>query len=60
MELEIILVWAIIMTITSGIVVVILLNLKKKHEQEIREKDNEIQDKIINWKRNNPGHFNRE
>ena len=39
-----ILIWAIIMTITLGILVVILLNLKKKHDQDIREKENEIQD----------------
>lgn len=39
-----ILVWAIIMTITLGILVVILLNLKKKHDQDIRDKENEIQD----------------
>ena len=31
-----IIVWAIIMTITLGILVVILLNLKKKHDQDIR------------------------
>ena len=35
-----ILVWAIIMTITLGILVVILLNLKKKHDQDIRDKEN--------------------
>ena len=39
-----ILVWAIIVTITLGILVVILLNLKKKHDQDIRDKENEIQD----------------
>ncbi len=39
-----IIVWAIIMTITLGILVVILLNLKKKHDQDIRDKENEIQD----------------
>jgi len=39
-----ILVWAIIMTITLGILVVVLLNLKKKHDQDIRDKENEIQD----------------
>lgn len=39
-----ILVWAIIMTITLGILVVLLLNLKKKHDQDIRDKENEIQD----------------
>jgi len=37
-----ILVWAIIMTITLGILVVILLNLKKKHDQDILYKENEI------------------
>jgi len=37
-----ILVWAIIMTITLGILVVILLNLKKKHDHDIRDKENEI------------------
>ena len=31
------------MTITLGILVVVLLNLKKKHDQDIREKENEIQ-----------------
>ena len=43
-EMILILVWAIIMTITLGILVVILLNLKKKHDQDIRDKENEIQD----------------
>jgi len=38
-----IVVWAIIMTVTLGILVVILLNLKKKHDQDIREKEDEIQ-----------------
>jgi len=32
------------MTITIGILVVVLLNLRKKHDQDIREKENEIQD----------------
>ena len=32
------------MTITLGILVVVLLNLKKKHDQDIRDKENEIQD----------------
>ena len=35
-------VWAIIMTITLRILVVISLNLKKKHDQDIRDKENEI------------------
>ena len=39
-----IIVWAIIMTVTLGILVVILLNLKKKHDQDIRYKENEIQE----------------
>jgi hypothetical protein len=39
-----ILIWAVIMTVTLGILVIILLNLKKKHDQDIREKENEIQD----------------
>ena len=39
-----ILVWAIIMTITLGILVVILLNLKKKHDLDIHDKENEIQE----------------
>jgi len=43
-EMILILVWAIIMTITLGILVVILLNLKKKHDQDIQDKENEIQD----------------
>ena len=43
-EMILILVWAIIMTITLGILVVILLNLKKKHDQDIRDKENEIQE----------------
>ena len=41
--MTLILVWAIIMTVTLGILVVILLNLKKKHDQDIRDKENEIQ-----------------
>jgi len=43
-EMMLILVWAIIMTITLGILVVVLLNLKKKHDQDIRDKENEIQE----------------
>jgi len=43
-EMILILVWAIIMTVTLGIIVVVLLNLKKKHDQDIRDKENEIQD----------------
>jgi len=39
-----ILVWAIIMTITLGILVAVLLSLKKKHDSDIRNKENEIQD----------------
>jgi len=42
MTIEPTFVWAIIMTITLGIVVVILLSLKKKHDQDIRDKENEI------------------
>ena len=40
-----ILVWAIIMTITLGILVVILLNLKKKHDQEIQDVNNKLEKK---------------
>ena len=40
-----ILVWAIIMTITLGILVVILLNLKKKHDQEIQDMNNKLEKK---------------
>ena len=43
-EEMIILVWALIMTIIFVILVVVLLNLKKKHEQDIRYKEDEIQD----------------
>ena len=43
-EMGLILVWAIIMTITLGILVVVLLNLRKKHDQDIQDKENEIQD----------------
>jgi len=43
-EMILILVWAIIMTITLGILVIVLLNLKKKHDQDINEKENEIQE----------------
>ena len=39
-----ILVWAIVMTATLGILVVEILNLKKKHDQDIRHKEDEIQD----------------
>lgn len=39
-----ILIWAIIMTITLGVFVVILLNLKKKHDTDNREKENQIHD----------------
>jgi len=41
-EMILILVWAMIMTITLGILVAILLNLKKKHDQDIRYKESEI------------------
>ncbi len=46
MEIEtiLILVWALIMTVTLGILVVILLNLKKKHDQDIHHKEDEIQE----------------
>ena len=43
-EEMIILVWALIMTVIFVILVVVLLNLKKKHEQDIRYKEDEIQD----------------
>ncbi len=43
-EMILILVWAIIMTITLGILVAIILNLKKKHDQDIRYKEDEIQE----------------
>lgn len=48
MELEIILilVWAIIMTATLGILVAVILNLKKKHDQDIRDKEDEIIDLV--------------
>lgn len=45
-EMVLILVWAIVMTITLGILVVVLLNLKKKHDEDIRNKENEIQNVI--------------
>jgi len=44
-EMILILVWAIIMTITLGILVVILLNLKKKHDQEIQDMNNKLEKK---------------
>jgi len=43
-EMILILVWAIIMTVTLLILVVVLLNLRKKHDQDILEKENQIQD----------------
>jgi len=43
-EMILILVWAIIMTVTLLILVVVLLNLRKKHDQDIRDKQNQIQD----------------
>ena len=39
-----ILVWAIIMTITLALLVVVILNLKKKHDRDIHEKEDEIHD----------------
>jgi len=42
-ETILILVWAIVMTITLGILVAVILNLKKKHDQDIRYKEDEIQ-----------------
>jgi len=46
MEIEIILilVWAVIVSVTLGILVAFLLKLKKRHDQDIRHKENEIQD----------------
>jgi len=46
MEIEtvLILIWALIMTVTLGILVVVLLNLKKKHDQDILHKEDEIQE----------------
>jgi len=42
MELELILVWAIIVTITLGIIVGFLIKLRRKHDQDIRYKEDEI------------------
>ena len=39
-----ILVWAVIMTVTLGILVAVILNLKKKHDQDILHKEDEIQE----------------
>jgi len=41
---ELALVWAIIVTITLGIIMTFLIKLRKKHEQDILDKENEIQD----------------
>ncbi len=49
MEIEtiLILVWALIMTVTLGILVMVLLNLRKKHDQDILHKEDEIQEMNI-------------
>ena len=44
MEIELTLVWAIIVTITLGIIITFLFKLKKTHDQDIIHKENEIQD----------------
>ena len=44
MEIELTLVWAIIVTITLGIIVTFLIKLRKKHDQDIRDKEGEILD----------------
>ena len=44
MEIELTLVWAIIVTVTLGIIVTFLIRLRKKHDQDILDKENEIQD----------------
>jgi len=44
MEIELTLVWAIIVTITLGIIMTFLIRLQKRHDQDIRDKEIEIQD----------------
>ena len=44
MEIELTLVWAIIVTITLGIIVTFLIKLRKKHDQDIRFKEDEIEE----------------
>jgi len=44
MEIELTLVWAIIVTITLGIIVTFLIKLRKTHDQDIIYKENEIQE----------------
>jgi len=44
MEIELTLVWAIIVTITLGVIVTFLIKLRKKHDQDIRYKENELQE----------------
>jgi len=43
MEIELTLVWAIIVTITLGIIITFLFKLKKTHDQDISHKEDEIQ-----------------
>lgn len=44
MEIELTLVWAIIVTITLGIIIAFLFKLKKTHDQDITHKEDEIQE----------------
>jgi predicted Holliday junction resolvase-like endonuclease len=44
MEIELTLVWAILVTITLGIIIVFLVKLKKTHDQDIFHKEDEIQE----------------
>ena len=44
MEVELTLVWAIIVTITLGIIVAFLIKLQRKHDSDIFDKENEIQE----------------
>jgi len=44
MEIELTLVWAIIVTITLGIIITFLFKIKKTHDQDIAHKEDEIQD----------------
>ena len=40
MEIELTLVWAIIVSVTLGIIVMFLIKLRKKHDQYILNKEN--------------------
>jgi hypothetical protein len=44
MEIELTLVWAIIVTITLGIIMAFLFKLQKRHDQDIRYKETELQE----------------